>query len=260
MALLPGFALYALAAGRAVLLGLAAAGPAAAAGRGAWSRWSLGLGTTARPTGNSATCCCCNLPGFDGLRTPGRLMLWTTLLLALLAAGAVAALAERAAGWPRAAAVRPAAVLGRAGAARAVLLVFVEGWARRRTPRCRRRRPHCPLWTRPYLVLPTDQVGDMHVMLWSTDRFADVVNGGSGFVPTELDRTGAPWPDVPDEASVDYLRRLGVRTVVVVRSLAGDAAGQPVTPDEPRRSTGLGHRPRDGSTGDAVVFTPLALT
>ncbi|GAB3966288.1 hypothetical protein GCM10027615_13260 [Plantactinospora veratri] len=37
-----------------------------------------------------------HLPGWDGLRTPGRLMIWVTLLLCVLAAGSVGAFAERA--------------------------------------------------------------------------------------------------------------------------------------------------------------------
>ncbi|MBO0870562.1 MAG: hypothetical protein J2P15_18560, partial [Micromonosporaceae bacterium] len=36
------------------------------------------------------------LPGWDAIRTPGRLIIWTTLLLAILAAGAVGALVSRA--------------------------------------------------------------------------------------------------------------------------------------------------------------------
>jgi hypothetical protein len=68
----------------------------------------------------------------------------------------------------------------------------------------------------PYLVLPSDIMGDMHVMLWSTDRFAPMVNGGSGFVPEELFRTRQEIQTFPDQASVDYLRDLGVKTVVVL--------------------------------------------
>ena len=65
-------------------------------------------------------------PGSTALRTPGRLVLWTTLLLGVLAAGAVCAFAERVRAISRragAAAPGPAA----AGDAAAGRLVLVEG-------------------------------------------------------------------------------------------------------------------------------------
>ena len=39
------------------------------------------------------------------------------------------------------------------------------------------------------LVLPSDQITDMQVMLWSTDRFVPMVNGGSGFTPASWRET-----------------------------------------------------------------------
>ena len=81
MTLLPGFVLYALAAGRAVLLGLAAAAPAAAARRGAGDD-GPGDGHPVLRRHASPTCrCSSTCRAGTALRTPGRLMLWTTLLL-----------------------------------------------------------------------------------------------------------------------------------------------------------------------------------
>jgi hypothetical protein len=76
----------------------------------------------------------------------------------------------------------------------------------------------------PFLVLPSDEQRDKHVMLWSTDRFADVLNGGSGLVPAEIAETREQVKRFPDADSVSYLRKLGVETVVV---LPGPARGTP---------------------------------
>ena len=248
MALLPGFALYALA-----LLGLFV------------SVWSLRvrllllaatvvtmvlvLGTNGPDDGKLGYLLLFNLPGFSGVRTPGRLIVWTTLLLALLAAGGVCGLVERisrlgdrlglpnAAAWTRLALLVPAA------------LVLVEGLGT---------TPHAPVppapavlsqVDAPYLLLPSNYYIDGLVMLWSTDRFAPVVNGNSGVLPSELAQTRDRTTKFPDADSVDYLRQLGVRTVVVYPSLmppgSPDAATSPID--------GLGIT--RAFSGDAVVFT-----
>lgn len=158
-----------------------------------------------------------HLPGWSGLRTPGRLMLWTTLLLGLLAAGAVSAFAVRAqefaarrippwpGPWLRLATLLP------------LVLVLVEGL--NVTP-----HPVVPLQPAamraeagPILVLPSNQFTDQHAMLWSTSRFQPLVNGGSGFTPRQLTEVREATANFPDRASVDYLRSLGVKTVVVLR-------------------------------------------
>jgi hypothetical protein len=165
-----------------------------------------------------------NLPGFEGLRTPGRLVVWTTLCLALLAAGGVCALVGRATdaaqrrGLPRP--VTPA----RLALLLPMVLVLVEGLGT--TPRATVPPAPAALATvpAPYLVLPSDSHSDMHVMLWTTGRFVDVVNGGGDLVPPELERTRQDVARFPDQASVAYLRQLGVRAVVVPTNLA---AGTP---------------------------------
>lgn len=87
-------------------------------------------------------------PGWDGIRTPGRLVLWTTLLLGLLAAGAltVAEPETRSGGWRR---------CGRWLLVFPVALVLVEGI--NRTPHVP--APVLPAALRgvdgPLLVLPS---------------------------------------------------------------------------------------------------------
>src|SRR5207237_9541837 len=108
----------------------------------------------------------------DGVRAPGRLGLWTTLLLALLAAGALTVrrseLPPGAAGWRR---------WGRFVLVVPLLLVLLEGV---------NTTGHVPApaqpaalrgLTGPALVLPSGGTREFHVMLWSTDGFPRVVNG-----------------------------------------------------------------------------------
>ncbi|MEU1752109.1 hypothetical protein ABZ436_05550 [Micromonospora matsumotoense] len=190
-----------------------------------------------------------HLPGFNGLRTPGRMMLWTTLLLALLAAGAVSAFAQRVrelstdrvpsrpSPWLRAATLLP------------LLLVIVEGLNTTPHPVV----PEQPAAMRtvdgPLLVLPSSQNQDQPVMLWSTSRFPQVVNGGSGFTPKQLDDVRRVTAAFPDQTSVDYLRTLGVRNVVVLRD---QIVGTPweVTVDAPVDQLGITRQ----QVGNAVVF------
>jgi len=190
-----------------------------------------------------------NLPGFTGIRTPGRLIVWTTLLLALLAAGAICALVGRVReaaelrGLPRPPGLARAALLV------PVVLILLEGLGT--TPHVRVPPPpaalaHVPA---PYLVLPSDSGNDQLAMLWSTDRFADLVNGGSGVEPTELTDTRQAVANFPDADSISYLRHLGVRSVVVIPGLSGDPRWQALA-DLPIDGLGI---TRD-SDGDAIVF------
>ncbi|SBT49686.1 hypothetical protein [Micromonospora auratinigra] len=215
MTLLPGFVLYALAAGglffsvwrvRHRLFLLA----------GVLVTMILAMGTRFFGGTFSYVPLFEYLPGWNGLRTPGRMMLWTTLLLGLLAAGAVTAFcarvrelaAERVPPWPgpwlRLATLLP------------LLLVVVEGLNVTPHPVV----PQQPAVLRsvdgPMLVLPSSQNLDQPVMVWSTDRFQPMVNGGSGFTPETQAKVRDVTVGFPDQRSVDYLRQLGVRNVVVL--------------------------------------------
>ncbi len=214
--LLPGFVLYGLAAAGLVFsvwslrvrLALLA---------GAILSVVLGMGTRAPGGGRfSYLILLENLPGFEGLRTPGRLVIWTTLLLGLLAAGGVCALVRRVAAAAVARGLPRPPPLARVALLVPVALLVLEGLGTTPHAQVPAAPPTLSTVDAPYLVLPSDIIGDMHVMLWSTDRFAPVVNGGSGFVPQELFRTRQEVQAFPDQASVDYLRDLGVRTVVVL--------------------------------------------
>ncbi|MEU8259701.1 hypothetical protein AB0C02_03640 [Micromonospora sp. NPDC048999] len=248
MTLLPGFVLYALAAGglffsvwrvrhRIFLLA------------GVLVTMALAMGTKFFGGRFTYVPLFDYLPGWNGLRTPGRLMLWTTLLLGLLAAGAVTAFcarvrelaAERIPSWPgpwlRLATLLP------------LLLVVVEGLNITPHPVVPEQPAVMRVVDGPMLVLPSSQALDQSVMLWSTSRFQDVVNGGSGFTPVRQAQVRDVAVGFPDQASVDFLRQLDVKTVVVLPDLLDN------TPWE-----GLLDRPTDGlgisreEVGDAVVY------
>ncbi|MET8353511.1 hypothetical protein [Micromonospora sp. NPDC005206] len=248
MTLLPGFVLYALAAGglffsvwrlRHRLLLLA----------GVLLTMAFAMGTRFFDGAFTYVPLFEHAPGWNALRTPGRLMLWTTLLLALLAAGAVTALTERVRdlaaqripSWPgpwlRLATLLP------------LLLVTVEGLNTTPHPVVPTQPAALRTVEGPLLVLPSNQSLDQHVMLWSTSGFPDVVNGGSGFTPRQLDDVRRVTQSFPDQTSVDYLRTLGVRTVVLLR---GQVAGTPweITIDAPVDTLGITRQEIDG----AVVY------
>lgn len=93
------------------------------------------------------------LPGWDALRTPGRLMVWTSLLLAVLAAGAITEFVRQLpdTGWQR--------VAGRIVLVVPLVLVLAEGVNRTPTRRCRPRprrsaRPPNPCWSSPARASP----------------------------------------------------------------------------------------------------------
>jgi hypothetical protein len=82
-------------------------------------------------------------------------------------------------------------------------------------------------------------------MLWSSDGFPRIANGGSGFVPREYAELADVVKGFPDRRSVDYLRDLGIRSLVLHPSL-----GATVPPQARAEALGLRVRP----VGGAVVY------
>jgi hypothetical protein len=187
-------------------------------------------------------------PGWEGIRTPGRLVVPLTLVLALLAAVGVDRLRELAGrGLHRPgvdARVRSALV---AGAALAAVGIETIGT----TPTA----PAPPLPAAldqaagPLLVLPSDGFHDNWAMYWSTAGFPPIANGNSGFVPRELAELRAGVAGFPDPTSVALLQERGIRRVVLLPAYAvgspwQDAQAKPVDGLPVRRSV----------VGDAVVY------
>jgi len=198
------------------------------------------------------------LPGWEGIRTPGRLFTFTTLALALLAAaGAESLLAalrrrlgeepppEREASPESAAGSRAgpgrAAVLTAVLAAALALAVVVEGRGLPFDPFDDQPQPalvHPAVSTAdvpdPQLHLPAGRDKDnRRYVLWSTDGYPRIVNGRASTTPEETIELIGRIKPFPSPASVAELRALGVRSVVLHTNRLGgtpwdDSAAVPV--------------------------------
>ncbi|MFC7529022.1 hypothetical protein [Actinoplanes sp. GCM10030250] len=220
MSLLPGFVLYALALAGLLfsiwrvrhrlllLLGLSVA-------------VILTLGTTFFEGRWTYLPLFSHYPASFDLRIPGRLMLWVTLLLAVLAAGAVDDFVRRSehlaahrmpprpGPWLRMAMLLP------------LVLVALEGWNATAHPTV----PAQPSVMRtvragPMLVLPTGELSDQTVQLWSTSKFQQMANGGGVFAAARQTEMRARVVSFPDFASIEYLRSIGVTSVLLLRTAA----------------------------------------
>ena len=218
-------------------------------------------------------------PGWEALRTPGRLIIWVTLGLCLLAAGAVARIYSelhplrpqdlaRLTGLRRIADLRrigdPRRLAWRGPQSRALALavlsvalgvlpavaVVSEGLGR--TPHWRVATSPVQLdrLPAPVLLLPTDSIADYHMMLWSTQGWPLLANGSSGFDTTEQAAIRESAQTFPDATSVAELRARGVLTVVIVRSRTYGSLWEGAAD---RSVAGLPVHRRD--LGDAVVYS-----
>jgi hypothetical protein len=170
-------------------------------------------------------------PGWEGVRTPGRLITLTSLALALLAAGGAEALMRRLGRRGPAFAVATGVVL--------VAAVLLEGSGRLAHPAV----PGAPAGQRaaaaPQMHLPTDASYDRLYQYWSTAGFPKIWNGNSTFEIPSRNRLRAEMAGFPDRRSVSALRRIGIRTVILHTGLA--RFGLPPTfggilPRDPRRA------------------------
>ena len=178
-------------------------------------------------------------PGWQGLRTPGRLVILVTLGLALLAANGTEALCRT---------VRRPAVLGVA----LVGLVLLDGHGRLPAKGVPPPSPGLAAAPDPVLVLPSDDVLDTQTMWASTSGFPRIVNGLGAFVPQALSDMRRRSAGFPDAESVDYLRRAGVRAVVL---RTAQLPGTPWAGAETRSVDGLGVTVRP--VGDDLVYDLL---
>jgi hypothetical protein len=175
-------------------------------------------------------------PGWQGIRTPGRLTTLTTLALALLAAAGAQYISTVIAG--RLGRGKPTArSLARNGAlVLCVGAILLEGYG---GPARLSAVPPVPAAmvtaADPQLLLPTDVFHDLLFAYWSTEGFPRLVNGHSGFIPDSLGVLRDQASAFPDAESLARLRSLGVRTVLVHPELV------PGTPWQE-----AGHRPIEG--------------
>ena len=189
---------------------------------GSWSwrrRWVLaasvltlglfGLGTRG-PDGGRFTYLVLfrHAPGFDGIRTPGRLVVLLTLALALLAAQGAEAVGRS---------------VARAGVPQTVttlllaVVVLVEGISVLAHP-----TPPAPpiaalhTGSGPMLVIPDPEGIEGITMWWTTDDFEAVANGTSGFVPVVTQQIRDAAAQLPTAPAFAELRGRGIRRVVAI--------------------------------------------
>ena len=200
------------------------------------------------------------LPGWEGVRTPGRINTLTSLSLALLAAAGT----EWVVAWGRRRRSTGGRRIRRAAAAAGALIVLaivLEGAGFRvgqpgeglivpprhaTVPRPPRGQPADGS---PQVHLPFTDEADSRYVLWSTDGFPSLANGQGSFRPRLTERIERRTRSFPDGESVRFLRSLGVRTVILHPTLArgtdwDSAARRPVR--------GLPLRRVD--RGEAVVY------
>ncbi len=173
----------------------------------------VALGPTG-PGGASAGWVLDHLPGASVRGDPGRLIMWITLALVLLGTGGVAALVQRAVEVARERDRPRPSMPARLALLLPAALLLVEGLGTLPWAPVPARPAGLDTVVAPYLVLPSDPHHDADVLLWSTVDFASVANG-SGARPVELDQIRQAVATFPDQRSVDYLRQLGIRRVVI---------------------------------------------
>ncbi|MEX0790028.1 MAG: hypothetical protein WD178_04560, partial [Actinomycetota bacterium] len=152
------------------------------------------------------------LPGWASVRTPGRLYTLTSLALALLAAAGAHRLAALAAA--RGSGGSGGRLLALGIPALLTVALLAEGSGRPAGELVRAQVRSLPS-SEPQMHLPSDDFADVQYLFWSIDGFPEMVNGYSGFTPRLQLSLRQELAGFPDAASVDRLRGLGVRTVVL---------------------------------------------
>ncbi len=194
------------------------------------------------------------LPGWQGIRVPGRLHTLTTLALALLAAGGAARAAAAIAARRGARAATVVAV-----ALALVVLVEGSGFGIDRGGEALAGYPHPTVpkapaglggLPAPLLQLPAERADNRRYLLWSTDGFPRMLNGRTSFDPTFFKEVMSDVACFPDRASVARLREIGVKTVVVHTELPPDPAAATCPPSPAPQSLGLQRERR----GPLVIY------
>ncbi|MDX6615838.1 MAG: hypothetical protein QOD60_929 [Solirubrobacterales bacterium] len=166
-------------------------------------------------------------PGFQGIRTPGRLVSFSSLGLALLAGGGAEAARRRLTDQARGGRTTVALAASHARVAASLLFVLalaiaIEGRGLPFDPVGEQAQPPVPRTDiafaslpAPQLHLPASPEDNRRYLLWSTDGFPKMINGRSSVDPVFTFSVFRRVRPFPDRATVRYLRKIGVRTVVL---------------------------------------------
>ena len=196
------------------------------------------------------------LPGWDAIRTPGRLATFSSLTLALLAAGGAEAVvrAARRRRWPAWSMVAITGVLGLAIVAEGRSLPF-DPFDNQAEPPVPPSGPMTADIPEPQLHLPALTAKENRAyQLESTQGFPEIVNGRASTNPAVVLNLVRDMANFPDAATVRELQEYGVRTVILHTGLTlgtpqQAAARKPIT-GLPLRRYRLPDRP-------ALVFYEL---
>jgi hypothetical protein len=165
-----------------------------------------------------------NLPGWSALRTPGRLILWTCLLLILLAAGAVTRFGQSLAASSIRARKRLISFLLLLPA----LGALVEGIPAQSYSTV----DAIPAGLRqvfaetaePMIILPIrTRQEEFNYMLWSTEGFPRIANGMSSNVTPAFEEMVDAAKTFPDFYSARIIKGHGIRKVVVMKKTIEDS-------------------------------------
>jgi len=182
-------------------------------------------------------------PGWSNVRTPGRINNLTSLGLALLAGAGLALVVRGLRRWSAREAIASVA----AGAL--VTAILFEGFGPIPQPRVPPVPPGELSAPAPQLHLPTHDFIDGEYAYWGIGGFPKMANAASSFDPQVILDIRSAAQAFPDARSVRFLRRAGVRSVILHRHLAFGTRWQ----GRAKRSiVGLGITRRD--KGDLVIY------
>jgi hypothetical protein len=196
-------------------------------------------------------------PGWDGVRVPGRIFTTATLCLALLAGAGAQLLAARAGRWG---ARRSLASLSTVTGVALALGLLGEGAGHLGhpvVPQPARAEIGLPA---PVLDLPTDGAADRIWQYFSTDGFYPIPVGNSTFDIPAIDDLRGGMASFPDRASVEKLRYVGIRTVVLHLKLPKLPGIKGYALPEPRNPAAAAEKPVAGlgitrrRVGEIVIY------
>ncbi|MEU6246844.1 hypothetical protein [Glycomyces sp. NPDC047010] len=182
-------------------------------------------------------------PGWEAIRTPGRLVIYLTLILAVLAAGTITRIADEADDVAHRSRVDKRLNVKAPRRVHALLflpivLVLWEGL----TAAPYVEVPDAPVdmssLDGPVLFLPMGG-GDTRVQYWSTDGFVETANGVAAFTPDEQAGIKSMAEAFPSDDSVAALRDAGIETVVVLPGSGLDTEAEPFGVDVERTDTAV---------------------
>jgi hypothetical protein len=196
------------------------------------------------------------LPGWEAIRTPGRLSTFSSLGIALLAAAGAESVARAAV--RRWGPVRWRLAVAPATTALLACLIAVEGRGLPFDPFDDQDQPVVDAVPAsvadvpdPQLHLPAEgSEENRRYLLWSSDGFPLIVNGRASTRPDSIEQLIIEMRDFPDAATVARLREYGVRSVVLHTDLA---EGWPQAGAEQKPIAGLG-LVRSERPGGLVIY------